>query len=208
MSPDVVCLSLENCIMWGTELKRQDFCPLVHKLWLIDDNEVNIIILFTCRACSLKTGYNEPCTSITQIKSSTSQKANGKHQLDQNRICKTISSKIAWNKDVKWNQDNILKLRHYVRLVLHNWKTTTADPPGLHQRPCSWGGWRAGGSRHFRINMETRWNTPFVSMLADLWQTAWVKNENTERLVNRANPAAKPHIYTGSQCSRTPLGVM
>ncbi|KAI3368376.1 hypothetical protein L3Q82_008079 [Scortum barcoo] len=30
----------------------------------------------------------------------------------------------------------------------------------------------------------------------------------TERLVNRANPAAKPHIYPGSQRGGTPVGIM
>lgn len=56
--------------------------------------------------------------------------------------------------------------------------------------------------------METWEYASLVSVFADVWQTARAKNQNRERLVNRANPAAKPHIYPGSQRCKTPVGIM
>lgn len=55
--------------------------------------------------------------------------------------------------------------------------------------------------------METWEYASLVSVVADLWQTARAKNQNRECLVNRGNPAAKPHIYPGSQRCRTPVGI-
>ena len=88
------------------------------------------------------------------------------------------------------------------RLILHN-LNTPADPPEplteeVRRVECpvtSGPAWRLWKTLHY---------SP-CSLISDRQPGPGLKTESV-RLTT--NPAAKPHIYTGSERSRTPMGIM